>query len=39
MLRGSGTEEDVERLGREIRGLWVGFMRGDWVEREHLRFV
>jgi para-nitrobenzyl esterase len=39
MLRGSGTEEDVERLGTEIRGVWVGFMRGDWVEREHLRFV
>jgi para-nitrobenzyl esterase len=39
MIRGSGTEGDVERLGGEIRGLWVGFMRGDWVEREHLRFV
>ncbi|KAJ0422629.1 Alpha/Beta hydrolase protein [Aspergillus carlsbadensis] len=39
MLKGEGTEEDVERLGAEIRGLWIGFMRGDWVEREHLRFV
>ncbi|KAL2838384.1 Alpha/Beta hydrolase protein [Aspergillus pseudoustus] len=39
MLWGSGTEGDLQRLGEGIRGLWVGFMRGEWVQKEHLRFV
>ncbi|KAL3462724.1 Alpha/Beta hydrolase protein [Aspergillus heterothallicus] len=30
MLKGDGTNVDIERLGKEIRGLWVGFMEGEW---------
>ncbi|KAL2810906.1 Alpha/Beta hydrolase protein [Aspergillus granulosus] len=39
MIRGSETERDLERLGGEMRRLWVEFMRGDWVEKTPLRMV